>query len=285
MIFQSEHVAGTIGRQVQRDTSAQQDVVGTIEVDQILGDQIEARFLRPPQRLDVAEATVAVLQIGLEVVGDIAGRLLAHTHPITQLRKVPAAVAAPRRQTLSDHLRGQLVVTGERPGGHERRGRVEVGPGEVELLVDPSDGMTELHARVPQRVPDGARNRLDLFGDLLRFDVVDEQQVEVALRGELAAPVAADRQQCDPTGRAVGPCDRFVEDGDHPLVGDLRERPAVVAAQLCNRIGSLCEVTRTNCGRHGTMSAASPIDTRRSASADVEATSERTSSVESISRS
>ena len=231
---------------MQRHTRSQQDVVGTIEVDQVLGDQVEAGLLRPPERLDVAQPAVAVLQIGLEQVGDVTRGLLAHAHPIAQRGEVPLAVASPHVEALGDHLGGQLVVAGERPRRHERRRRIEVGLGEIELLVDPPDGMTEFHTGVPQRVPDRAGDRFDLLGDLLRLDVVDEQQIEVALWSELATSVSTDREQRHPARRAGGLCHRVVEDRRDPVVGDLCQRSAVVATGTGDGLADVAEMPDSN---------------------------------------
>ena len=141
-----------------------------------------------------------------------------------------ATTVAPEVEALRDHLARQFVIARERSGRDEGRRRVEVRCRQLDLLVDPPHGMTELHAGVPERVPDRTRDRLDLLGHLPRFDVVDEQQVEIALRSQLAAAVSADRQQRDPARRTLGSCDRVVEDRDDPLVGDLRQRPTPVAA-------------------------------------------------------
>ena len=73
LVFQPEHVTGATGRQMERHTSSQEHVVGAVELDQILRDQVQPRFLRPPEGLDVAQSAMAVLQIGFEPVGDVTG--------------------------------------------------------------------------------------------------------------------------------------------------------------------------------------------------------------------
>ena len=42
-----------------------------VEVDPVLGPDAETGLGRPPQRLDVAQAAVAVLEVGLQPVGDV----------------------------------------------------------------------------------------------------------------------------------------------------------------------------------------------------------------------
>ena len=100
---------------------------------------------------------------------------------------------------------------------------------------------------------------------------MDEQQVEVALRRQLAASVSADRQQRHSASGELEPLERLVEDGHHPLVGDICERSAVVATWASNRCSYLSKVVRTNRGRHETIGAAGPTDAGRSASVFVAA--------------
>jgi hypothetical protein len=284
LVLQTQHVAGTIRCEMQRHSGAHEDVVRTVEFDDVLGDQVEPCCLRPPQRLDVAEPTVTVLQVGLEPVCHVAGRVLAHPHPVAELCEVTRPIGAPQVETLRDHLRGQLVVAGQWPRRDQGGGGVEVGPGQIELLVDPSDGVAEFHTRIPERVPDGAGDRLDLLGDLLRLHVVDQQEIEVALRCELAASVAADRQQRHPACSTLDPSGRIVEDVDHPVVGDLGQRPAELPART-HDCTDLVDLPDSNCGRHGATSAAGSIHAGLGVSADVEASRGRTSSVEAIRRS
>ncbi len=201
MILQPQDVAGTTSGEVESHPGTEQHVVGTVEFDEVFGDQVESCRFGPPQRLHVAETTVAVLQVGFEPIGDVAGRVLTHAHAVPKRFEMAFAVATPQRQSLLDDLRGQFVVAGQRARRDQCGGGVEVGGGEVELLVDAADGMAQLHARVPERIPDRTGERFDLLGHLPRLDVVDEQEVEVALRGQLAASVPSDRQQRHPTTR------------------------------------------------------------------------------------
>ena len=217
-----------------------------VEFDEILGDQIEPRRFGPPQRLHVAEPTVTILQVRFEPVRHVACGLLTDTNPMAEFGEMTITVAAPQRQPLLDDLRGEVVVAGQWPRRDERRCRVEVGGGEVELLVEAAHCVTELHPRVPQRVPDRTCERLDFLLDLLRLHVVDEQEVEVALRGQLASAVPADGQQRHPAAGALDPFERLVEDGSHPVVGDLCQRPAIGTSWSRHGSSDLFEMADTN---------------------------------------
>ena len=73
LVLEPHHLAGAIGRQVQRDPGAQQRVVARSRSIEVLVDDLEPARHRPPHGLHVAQPTVAVLQVGLEPVGDVGG--------------------------------------------------------------------------------------------------------------------------------------------------------------------------------------------------------------------
>ena len=148
----------------------------------VVGRHEQVGVAGPPQRVDVAEPAVAVLQVGLEQVGDVAGLRPALDHPRAQGVEPAASVAAVLRQPLRRQAGAELVVAGERAGAEQRRRRVQVVGGEGQLLVERAHGVAELEPGVPQRVP---QRRGDLV-DAARPAVVDEQDVDVALRGQLA---------------------------------------------------------------------------------------------------
>ena len=87
--------------------------------------------------------------------------------------------------------------------------------------------VAELHAGVPDRIPDRRGQRFDLRPHLLGLEVVDEQEIEIAVRSQLAPSVPADGEQRDPppVGAVVG--DRPIEHVDDPLVGHVRQGAAV----------------------------------------------------------
>ena len=134
------------------------------------------------------------LRSGSSSVRDLAGLVLALEDPRLQLVEPALAVLRQFATPGVDHLGRQLRVAGDQAGGEQRRRRVEVVLARSSWSSSGAHGVAELRAGVPQRVPDRRRERLDAT----RRRVVDEQQVEVAVRRQLAAPVAADREQRHP---------------------------------------------------------------------------------------
>ena len=86
------------------------------------------------------------------------------------------------------------------PGAELGGGRVDVLVRSGQLLVERSNRVAQLQAGVPERVPQRSGELLDAAGP----SVVDEEHVDVAVRGELVAAVAAHRDQGDGTLAASG---------------------------------------------------------------------------------
>ena len=77
--------------------------------------------------------------------------------------------------------------------------------------------MPEFHSRIPDGIPDPARQGVDRF-----LAVVHEHEIEVGVRSEIAAPVTADGHEgATPTGGDLG--DRRIPDLGEPRIGGVRE--------------------------------------------------------------
>ena len=256
LVLESQHLTRPPGRLVQRDPRTQQRVVALVEVDQVRLDHLESTGHRPPDRLDVAQPAVSGLQIRFQVVGDVGRRRLTLAHPFAQHAEVGRPLGLPRSQAPLDHLAGDLTITGERSGGEECRGRIEVAVDQFELFVDPTDRVAELDAGIPEGIPDRAGDRFDLVGDPACLAVVDEQQVEVAVRSQLAAAVAPDGEEGDAMLGRMLPDGRF-EQAHDPGIGDVGERTTVRPSPARfphSGLGGADEVLGPTVGRHGARS-------------------------------
>ena len=171
---------------------------------------------------------MAVLEVGLEEVGDVAGLGASLDHPRAQGVEPAAAVAAPPRRALRRQAGAELVVAGERAGAEQRRRRVEVVGGEGELLVERAHGVAELEPGVPQRVP----QRRGQLVDATRPAVVDEQDVDVALRRQLPRPYppTATRATAARRRRVTILDDGVGEQPAQQLVGGVGQRTAQLPA-------------------------------------------------------
>ncbi len=227
LVLQAERIAGALGREVERDPGAQEDVVTPCEVGLVGRPHVHPTLLGPAERLDVTQTAATVLQIGFEAVRNLTLLVLPGDDQVVERRQIAFPLRSPHLEPGGHHLPGKFVVAGERPHREHRRGGFEIDPPDLDLLLHAAHRMSELHARIPQRVPDGRGQRLDLRPQLLGLDVVHEQDVEVAERRQFAPPVPADGEQRDPP--LVGPVlgDRLIEHVDDPLVRHVRQRATV----------------------------------------------------------
>ena len=154
LVLEPQHVAGPPLLPVQGDADVDERAVAAVEHGEVVGRHDEVGVGRPPQRVHVAQPAVAVLEVGLEQVGDVAGLAPALDDLGAQGVEPAPAVAPPPRERPRVTSRGaELVVAGQRPGAEQRRRRVEVVGGQRQLVVERAHGVAELEAGVPQRVP------------------------------------------------------------------------------------------------------------------------------------
>ena len=90
----------------------------------------------------------------------------------------------------------------DRAHRQERRRHIEVVTGQGEGLVNRAYRMADLEATIPDRIPQRRREVIDIA-------FVQQQQIEIAVRAEVAAPITAgrDKGRSVITGGKVGPQD------------------------------------------------------------------------------
>jgi hypothetical protein len=133
-----------------------------------------------------------------------------------ELRDDALRAVLPLRDGALPQHGGERLVAAEVACREQRSSRVEILTCELECLIDGAHRVSELHALVPDRVPELRRELL-----ARRRIGGEEQDVEVALRAELAASVSTDRHERDAT-RAGGHLG--------PQFADPRVDPVAVAA-------------------------------------------------------
>src|SRR5690606_16651079 len=87
---------------------------------------------------------------------------------------------------------GQLPVTGHVPGLDQAQHGLQIVAGHRHRLLDRTDGVVEADGGVPDGVPDAVGDPADVGPA-----GVEQDEIEVAARGELAPPQAADGDQGD----------------------------------------------------------------------------------------
>ena len=145
----------------------------------------------PAQRLDIAQPTGAVFQIGFEIVRGIAEtrmtlRLFLHFGAKKFTRR-PNPIG--RNRAFQRILRS--VISGQHAPLHHR-GQHGLVRGRFDTLRWRAHHLTRLQARVPQQRKK-ARQRIGMRLRHLVF--CKHQQIDIGLRKQFAAAVAADREQ------------------------------------------------------------------------------------------
>ena len=188
-----------------RPVELAQGVAGQHAVlDQVGGipDPVE-ELAEPEQGLQVAQAALAFLDVGLEQIAAVAGALV----PGVALGELGLdehgahACDHLALEALAQPVEGRLVAPQE--ARLEQAGAdPDVGAGKAQALVDRAGRLADLEAQVPQLVEQELDHLLAVRRALVG---VEEQEVDVGVGRQLAAAVAADRDDREPlAGGRVG---------------------------------------------------------------------------------
>jgi hypothetical protein len=204
---------------VQRHPHVEQHVLGRRQGVVVAWAQDGTCRLHPAQGVDVAKAAAPLLEVGLEEEGDLArlGRPLGH--PTGQNREPPAGVGPPAPERPLEHRGHHGGVAGHQPDRQGGGGGVEVAVGQGQGLPRRAHGVAQLHAGVPHRVPEPVGHG----GHAVPAGLVEEPQVEVAARRQLAPAVAANGHEGETAVRSPG---GLREALGQPAVGHGGQRPA-----------------------------------------------------------
>ena len=180
-------VASLAGEPVQTYTGGHQSI-GRVEFVEVrVGKERGANGGRPQQR-DVAESAATLLEVGLEEKGDVAHARMAFCNRVAQLAEPAFGEAAPFGEATIDELPAEVRFAGHGASADQPQRGPEVAPSDGDGLLDRLDAVVEAHAGVPDRIPQVARD----LGDVAPAPV-DEDDVDVTARRELAASVASHR--------------------------------------------------------------------------------------------
>ena len=200
---EGETLLGAIGQIVQVAAYGPQELPGLGEPTQRPGIEhaVRDQFLRPldpveeatepEQGLQIAQPALALLHVRLEQVAAVAGALVAGI----ALRQLGLDERGAAR---ADHLVLEaLLELLEQAGVAPQKARLEqigadrqVGAGGAHAVGDRARRLAHFEAEVPEAVEQELDHLLAVRGPLVRMQ---EQQVDVGVRGELGAAVAADR--------------------------------------------------------------------------------------------
>jgi hypothetical protein len=163
------------------------------------------------ERRGVAQAAERLLEVGFEEEPEFAVAAGAFVGELEELGEAAVGLGPPGGEGRAADGRGEGGVAGDVAGVEEAELDLQVGGGGLRRPGGGADGVVQCDALVPDGVPDAVGEGRD--GPGVRGGVVEEDQVEVAGRGEFGAALAADGDE----GGAGGGC--AAVEGDEPLVG------------------------------------------------------------------
>ncbi len=194
--------------QVERAPDPREELLGAVDrtmfrlaQDARLLERAADRGPDPRERVDVAEPTDALLELGFEQGRDGAEPLAPGVAIGHQALGERARIAADGRE----HRRTDVVPSRrgsrEEPAVEHRRRRIEPFGRDLDADLRRSDRVTDAQAGVPQRVQQGLGERRDR---VRRPPLVQDQQVEIGAGRERPASVPTERDERDVLGHPGG---------------------------------------------------------------------------------
>ena len=123
-------------------------------VDRAVGPVGEPRGGQGAQDGHVAQAAPGLLEVGLEQVGEVALAVVALGDLLLQLRQPGAGVGPPVVGHRGLGRLDDVLLAGDEADVEQSDGGRQVGAGHGAALVDGAHAVVELHALVPDRVPE-----------------------------------------------------------------------------------------------------------------------------------
>ena len=178
LLLLHEHVGRAAGDDLQRVAHVGEGAYGVVgRPVRPVGDP---RGGHRPQAHQVAQPAAALLEVGLEVVAQVAVLGTALVPHLAQLGQPAPGRGTPVGEHAGAQPAHQRGLAGHRPGVQQAEQDRQVGAGQPPGLVEGADAVVQPHPAVPDRVPDlvgerGHARQVVAVG-------VQQQQVEVAAR-------------------------------------------------------------------------------------------------------
>ncbi len=165
------------------------------------------------EQLDVAQTTAAAFEVRLGAVRDLSAALPAGLGVLDEFVEARGDSGAPLAAGAADQQRRQLRVAGDVPGLQHRQAGRDVITGDLQGLRHGADAVVEPNVGVPQRIP---QQLGDLRHDVVGHVVVQQHEIEVRVRNQLAAAQPAGGHDGEPAS------------GGDPDLGGLGGQPELV---------------------------------------------------------
>ncbi len=213
LVVEQQPVLAPAGEHVQTEPHFPQERLAGLELAQFLARQESVRhqfiegvgaempLRHPADGLDVAQSPGARFDVGLEVVGGVEIAVVALglflDLGLEKILRRPQPVGRER----AAHAGEQRLGSGQQARLEQRGGDADVGEALALAIVDRTHAVSDLEADVPEEGQEFFDVRLPIGGIALRQEHHD---VDVRAGMQLAAPVAADRDQREIFGKSAG---------------------------------------------------------------------------------
>ena len=227
--FVAQDVGVAARRQVKDAAHAQEEVLGLFEVVLVDRRRIVRQGGEQAGRHDVAQAARRLLDVRFELIDRVVERVVAGGRQPQQRFDDALAGFARQAGAAAIDVREQRGAARQQPcvGLREQEGRVA--DFDRQRFLERAHLMADRQAEIPERMEHALDERL-----LGRADVAgeDEQQIDVRVRRQRAAPIAAERRDghVDRRRGERGP-DQAADQVVH-VVGEPRVRRAAAQAAL-----------------------------------------------------
>lgn len=193
LFLEQQAVGRPSGDPMQFDARGGEHLAGRIETGEVhLVGQGGCGPSGGPHHVDVAQAAVRLLQIGLEQERHIAVGAVALVDLFGENGKPPPGPRAPEVERPGEERVHDGGITGHQATVEQAELGPEVVGRDGQDLRRATHRVVEAHSLVPHRIPDGVGDGFDILAAL-----VDEHHVEVATGAELAPAVPAHRHQSE----------------------------------------------------------------------------------------
>jgi len=206
LVVEQQAVLGATGEHVQGIAHFPQEVLGrgqqfvlAFQQEAFAGQgmQVQRAVLAagdPEHRLDVAQATGRALDVGLEVVLGVVVLVVAGLEFGTLGQEEILARPHVAGAGHLEHALAQVFGAGDGPAFHQVGDYRQVGAGLLGAFVDGTHALADLQTDVPEQGEEALDGLPVLF---MLGGAEQDQQVDVRVRVQLAAAIAADRHQRD----------------------------------------------------------------------------------------
>ena len=148
-----QDIAHTICVLMQCNAHLQQCFIALLESICILTCEHQTSLNRPPQRVDIAQTTQTLFNVGLKQKCNFTRSDVTFLHSFVQVHEPRASTLTPCISRRSDHLLGKQLAARQMSCRYQCRRRVKIGRADLKGFFGSSHCVTKFEAGIPDRIP------------------------------------------------------------------------------------------------------------------------------------